>query len=1172
MSSVSPAAWTDAGVAEILAELNKPRDLSWLDDHVNVIYNNDCVGDNDLTRTGATALQQSANVEVGDVKLFENDTTLKTIIDELLPVRLLKSAHQTVDITAAHDPNVSDLGIVRQRSVGQAIDGGPTAQSSLSGWRSISWTQLRRAFSYETAANGFVLCGEVTFQDTKEWAEGRSKYIRLRDVEGHEGAVFFYDFVNDHYEFALPNVGWDDAHFQAKQHRNLRHDTSPGSIVGICCPRLHRFRDGQEGIRVESMSVVSSSSADQIPFIPSVAFAFPRRLTDERRFDYGTQCKRNGNDCCNRLRALFTTATKYEKNAESEVSDDKHSCVATQGQSVQVVENLVEHALLEYTRGTDFLRGSYTEAPDLEQKSQLACAECYLNAALLYLHYFIERDTHNTSSVGDQDLWSAWLERRSHIRAVFDNFAGVNVTYAQRVEMQCDKALNILGNVRELLNMSDITCSDALRTRISRLRLIAKAFYLKGRGAFAQRDLKTAQMLLERASFTYHAFARLHNQEIITLDGKDSSATMCEHDPAIATALQKVRRESGSVDSALDHLISTVKLGGALKRSCVSEEQEECENIAALKPYPHSTSSLPIQTQLPRHGVTINNAGSCRTKSSGATVGVSGAGSNTFGYQPHLFSRGPPRCLEGVPNFRDLGGIFASPRRIHPPSLSATSLSAIGTSSSTFQVKSHLLYRSASLTSASQTDVEELTNHLGVKTIIDLRTWREIKAVKKLVELHLKEERETDLGVMALRKRRQQEALSSKIRDCSSTSVPKNGKASDYAEFEQQFQEEKFKFVDIHDTFIPCSVEIVNRKNGEIQQETNATERRSVFYVKPCFRSDKHRLATVSATAHGSTMLTFPSQRIAISFNLSSMTHHHLVSLPYLKAFFRNAAVAKNSGNMTHYVQNRFGLKPIFDVKSSVVMWLWVMYKSIVVVFTCYIGCMCGVFIALTISSSTGFCLAAKSVTDSTFYLSGDEAFYRETIRLQRLELSLIVKMLCYRDNYPVIITCTFGKDRTGLVVALILALLGVSDEDIATDFARSNDAYYGTSLSKEQREQLEMCDHKHVFRSASGYCCSRSASSPIVPLQSNDVGRMPHAKYLVEWYGGTALGVRKAAMINVLQWLRTTYGSVEEYFFFGKPNRTHVVNRAETLWLPDEMQLTSRDIDALRRILLTRN
>lgn len=41
-------------------------------------------------------------------------------------------------------------------------------------------------------------------------------------------------------------------------------------------------------------------------------------------------------------------------------------------------------------------------------------------------------------------------------------------------------------------------------------------------------------------------------------------------------------------------------------------------------------------------------------------------------------------------------------------------------------------------------------------------------------------------------------------------------------------------------------------------------------------------------------------------------------------------------------------------------------------------------------------------------------------------------------DAFPALVHCTAGKDRTGIVIALILAVLGVPDEVIAADYALS--------------------------------------------------------------------------------------------------------------------------------------
>jgi len=41
---------------------------------------------------------------------------------------------------------------------------------------------------------------------------------------------------------------------------------------------------------------------------------------------------------------------------------------------------------------------------------------------------------------------------------------------------------------------------------------------------------------------------------------------------------------------------------------------------------------------------------------------------------------------------------------------------------------------------------------------------------------------------------------------------------------------------------------------------------------------------------------------------------------------------------------------------------------------------------------------------------------------------------------WPMLVHCTQGKDRTGLVIALVLSLCGVSDDVIVLDYARSQE------------------------------------------------------------------------------------------------------------------------------------
>ena len=49
------------------------------------------------------------------------------------------------------------------------------------------------------------------------------------------------------------------------------------------------------------------------------------------------------------------------------------------------------------------------------------------------------------------------------------------------------------------------------------------------------------------------------------------------------------------------------------------------------------------------------------------------------------------------------------------------------------------------------------------------------------------------------------------------------------------------------------------------------------------------------------------------------------------------------------------------------------------------------------------------------------------------------VELLAEEHRYPVLINCTAGKDRTGILVAMVMEVLGVDDETIAQEYERSN-------------------------------------------------------------------------------------------------------------------------------------
>ncbi|MDG4823499.1 tyrosine-protein phosphatase [Asanoa sp. WMMD1127] len=66
---------------------------------------------------------------------------------------------------------------------------------------------------------------------------------------------------------------------------------------------------------------------------------------------------------------------------------------------------------------------------------------------------------------------------------------------------------------------------------------------------------------------------------------------------------------------------------------------------------------------------------------------------------------------------------------------------------------------------------------------------------------------------------------------------------------------------------------------------------------------------------------------------------------------------------------------------------------------------------------------------------------YRELAELGTAGIGAALKVIADPDAAPVLVHCVAGKDRTGVVCALTLSLLGVSDDDVAADYALSTEA-----------------------------------------------------------------------------------------------------------------------------------
>ncbi|MFD0558177.1 protein tyrosine/serine phosphatase [Stackebrandtia endophytica] len=66
---------------------------------------------------------------------------------------------------------------------------------------------------------------------------------------------------------------------------------------------------------------------------------------------------------------------------------------------------------------------------------------------------------------------------------------------------------------------------------------------------------------------------------------------------------------------------------------------------------------------------------------------------------------------------------------------------------------------------------------------------------------------------------------------------------------------------------------------------------------------------------------------------------------------------------------------------------------------------------------------------------------YQDLVDETAARLVHILGFAAREDALPLVVHCWAGRDRTGVVCALLLALLGVSDTDIDADYARSSAA-----------------------------------------------------------------------------------------------------------------------------------
>jgi protein-tyrosine phosphatase len=109
-----------------------------------------------------------------------------------------------------------------------------------------------------------------------------------------------------------------------------------------------------------------------------------------------------------------------------------------------------------------------------------------------------------------------------------------------------------------------------------------------------------------------------------------------------------------------------------------------------------------------------------------------------------------------------------------------------------------------------------------------------------------------------------------------------------------------------------------------------------------------------------------------------------------------------------------------------------------------------------------GYAFEADGLTTRAIPLFDDEPpagrralaeIYRAILAERGERLAAVFRVL--RNSLPAVVHCTAGKDRTGVVVALLLALAGVPDEVIAEDYALTSISQTG-EYWQEARQRAE--------------------------------------------------------------------------------------------------------------------
>ncbi|XP_046337860.2 uncharacterized protein LOC124119412 [Haliotis rufescens] len=108
---------------------------------------------------------------------------------------------------------------------------------------------------------------------------------------------------------------------------------------------------------------------------------------------------------------------------------------------------------------------------------------------------------------------------------------------------------------------------------------------------------------------------------------------------------------------------------------------------------------------------------------------------------------------------------------------------------------------------------------------------------------------------------------------------------------------------------------------------------------------------------------------------------------------------------------------------------------------------------------NTGYKHFVRFFVSNVLNCTGIIGQYKDMVDLSQRSICAALKLMCDEANFPILINCAHGKDRTGIVSALILSCNGKSKQEIAEEYAKSETGV----IPMRERMNKEIVERYHM-------------------------------------------------------------------------------------------------------------